>query len=79
MNDDVINPQWHVDVSGMDDNHLRNRIAWAKRQIVDTWEMHGYEPKYGAGGFTDTMMNKENEEIEKHVEVMEKELEKRNA
>ena len=74
---EVINPQWHIDVSKLETSHLVNRIAWAKKQIIDTWQIHGDEPKYGAGGYTDMVINMENDEIEEHIKVMEAELESR--
>lgn len=79
MQEEPINPQWHIDVTRLTDSHLRNRIAWSKRQIIDTWEIHGDEPKYGAGGGMDKMINAENEEIEKHIEAIKEELKRRSV
>ena len=67
-----------LDISKMDNQHLVNRIAWCKRQVIDTWQIHGDEPKYGAGGFMDATMNEWNEKIEKHIKKLEAELEKRS-
>lgn len=68
-----------LDIKTMTTSHIINRIAWAKRQIIDPWDVHGYEPKYGAGGYTDAVLNEQNEEIEKHIEELEKELIAREA
>ena len=66
-------------IQEMTTQHIINRIAWVKREcIVDTWLLHGDEPKYGAGGLADSIINEENEAWEKHIEKLEEELDKRN-
>ena len=67
-----------LDIKKMDYQHLVNRIAWCKRQIVDTWQIHGYERKLGAGGLMDTMICDQNDKIEEHIKKLENELEKRS-
>ena len=64
-------------IEEMTTSHLINRIAWCKRQLIDTWAVHGDEPKYGAGGYMDSVMNDYNNKIEAHIEKLEQELEKR--
>ncbi len=63
--------------SEMTTEHLVNRIAWCERQKVDTWAVHGDEPKYGAGGYTDHVMNDWNDKIDAHIDKLKAELEKR--
>ena len=63
----------------MDNQHLVNRIAWCKRQIIDTWQIHGDEPKYGAGGLMDTMMNDQNDKKEQHIKKLEDEPDGRKS
>lgn len=64
-------------IEDMTDEHLVNRIAWCERQKIDTWAVHGDEPKYGAGGGMDTMMNDYNDKIDAHIDKLKAELEKR--
>lgn len=66
-------------IEEVDTNHLINRIAWCKRQKIDTWAVHGDEPKYGAGGYMDSVINDYNDKIDTHIEKLEAELEQRNT
>ena len=66
-----------LDIKKMDNQHLVNRIAWCKRQVIDTWQIHGDEPKYGAGGGMDSMMNDHNNRLEQHIKRLEVELDER--
>jgi hypothetical protein len=66
-------------IEDMSTEHLINRIAWAKRQIIDPWTIHGDEPKYGAGGYMDSVLNDNNEALERHIEKLEEELKKREV
>ncbi len=67
-----------MNISEMSTQHIHNRIAWVKRtQITDPWLLHGDEPKYGAGGFTDHIIQESNRQWEEHIEKLEAELEHR--
>lgn len=64
-------------IKEMTTSHLVNRIAWCERQKIDTWAVHGDEPKYGAGGYNDHVMNDYNDKIDEHIKKLEAELEAR--
>ena len=66
-------------IEDMSTEHLVNRIAWAKRQIIDPWTIHGDEPKYGAGVYMDAVLNDNNEAWERHIEKLEIELKRRRV
>ena len=64
-------------ISEMETSHIINRIDWCNRQIIDPWLVHGDEPKYGAGGYSDHVLHDYNARIERHIKELEKELERR--
>jgi hypothetical protein len=65
-------------IEDMTNEHLVNRIAWCKRQKIDTWAVHGDEPKYGAGGYMDSVMNDFNNKIDDHIDELKAELANRS-
>ncbi len=66
-------------IEDMSTEHLVNRIAWAQRQIIDPWTIHGDEPKYGAGGYMDSVLNNNNEAWEQHIQKLKAEMKKRKV
>lgn len=62
-------------VSEMTTEHLKNRIAWVKRNTPDHWAIHGDE--LPSASYTRALIDEDIERCEKHIEEMEKELEMR--
>lgn len=59
----------------METSHIENCIKMLRSQIIDTWAVHGDEPKYGAGGYNDHVMHEHNERIEETIDIFKTELE----
>lgn len=66
-------------LSQMTTSHIENCINMLDKLIIDTYQIHGDEPKYGAGGGMDRAMHEQNSEIENTIDIFKKELGKRNA
>ena len=65
-------------IQEMTDEHLKNRIEWAKRNgPPDPWLIHGDEPQYGAGGFMASVAEMNYHKWRKHIIDMQEELKRR--
>lgn len=63
-------------ISDMTTEHLKNRIAWVRRNMPDHWAIHGDE--LPSGSLTRALIDEDIEKAEAHIKEMEAELEKRN-
>ena len=63
-----------LDIKGMTTQHIINRIEWAKRQLVDPYNVVGDHEEFK---FTIAHIEEYNEIIEKHIKKLEKELKSR--
>lgn len=63
-------------IANMTCDHIINRIAWAKRQMVDPYNVIGDHYEFS---FTATQIEEQNKKIEKHIKELEKELSKRRS
>jgi len=61
----------------METSHIKNCIKMLESQIIDPWAVHGDEPKYGAGGYMDSVLNENNEKLERSIKIFEEELNSR--
>lgn len=61
----------------METSHIKNCIRQLKSQIIDPWAVHGDEPKYGAGGYMDSVLHDRNEKLERSIGIFEAELKRR--
>ena len=67
-----------IEVSSMDTSHIENCIIMLRSQVVDPYDVHGYDPQMGYGGFVDGCINEDNERIEGKIKAFEDELSSRN-
>ena len=66
-----------IKVRDMTTQHIINRIAWLKRQKVDSWAVYGDRPEFD-GSLMAHDINDWNDRIDKEVVKLEKELEGRD-
>lgn len=66
-----------LNVSEMSSSHIQNCVNMLERQLVDPYDVHGYDPQMGYSGYMDGLIEESNEMKREKIKFLREELDSR--